>query len=173
MKILVLGGTRFMGRHFVETAVARGHEVTLFNRGKTNPDLFQEIERLVGDRDDDLKPLHGRSWDVALDTCGYVPRVVRKSAALLADSVEHYTFVSSINAYAKYTEPGMDESGRLLVSLEQAPNRFRPAVAFRRRRMAIDYAEFHVLNNNVHTEYDRFRIASFGNIVGDALARPA
>jgi 2'-hydroxyisoflavone reductase len=113
VKILVLGGTRFMGRHFVETAVARGHEVTLFNRGKTNPDLFQGIERLVGDRDFDLKPLQGRSWDVALDTCGYVPRIVRKSAELLTDSVEHYTFISSINAYAKYTEPGMDESAEL------------------------------------------------------------
>ena len=82
MKILILGGTRFLGRSFVEIALAKGHEITLFNRGKTNPDLFPEVECLKGDRDNDIKPLQGRKWDVVVDTCGYVPRIVKKSAAV-------------------------------------------------------------------------------------------
>jgi len=88
MKILVIGGTRFLGRTLVEMALKQGHELTLFNRGKTNPELFHEIEKLIGDRDGDLTPLKGRTWDIVVDTCGYVPRIVAKSAELLAGSVE-------------------------------------------------------------------------------------
>jgi 2'-hydroxyisoflavone reductase len=113
VNILVLGGTRFMGRHFVYAALRAGHEVTLFNRGRTNPDLFPEAEKIRGNRDSDLAPLNGRRWDVALDTCGYVPRIVRTSASLLADSVEHYTFISSVNAYAGYSKANMDETAEL------------------------------------------------------------
>lgn len=110
MKILVLGGTKFLGRTFVETALSKGHEITLFNRGKTNPDIFPEAEHLIGNRDSDLKPLRGRRWDAVVDTCGYVPRIVRKSAELLADSVGHYTFISSLNAYSDFSKPGVDEN---------------------------------------------------------------
>jgi 2'-hydroxyisoflavone reductase len=110
MKMLVLGGTRFLGRTLVEAALARGHDITLFNRGTTNPDLFREVEHLKGDRDGDLNPLRGRTWDVVVDTCGYVPRIVKKSAELLGSSVEHYTFISSINAYGDLSKPGIDES---------------------------------------------------------------
>ncbi len=117
MKILILGGTRFVGRSLVETAISEGHEVTLFNRGKTNPDLFPELELIVGDRDSELRPLHGRKWDVVVDTCGYVPRIVKKSAEMLADSVEHYTFISSISAYADFAKPGIDENS-LLATIE-------------------------------------------------------
>lgn len=113
MKILMLGGTRFLGRHIVEAALAQGHEVTLFNRGNTNPDLFPQVEKLVGDRDGGLDTLAGRRWDVAVDTCGYVPRLVKASAELLANTVEHYTFISSISAYADTTVYGMDESAEL------------------------------------------------------------
>ncbi len=76
MKLLVIGGTRFVGRHLVEAALARGHEVTLFNRGQSNADLFPEVEKLVGDRAADLSALDGHTWDAVVDTCGYVPRVV-------------------------------------------------------------------------------------------------
>jgi len=100
MKLLILGGTVFLGRATVEAALARGHEVTLFNRGQSNPDIFPEVEKLVGDRDSDLAPLKGRKWDAVIDTCGYVPRLVRKSVEVLADSVDHYTFISSISVYA-------------------------------------------------------------------------
>jgi nucleoside-diphosphate-sugar epimerase len=112
MKILVLGGTLFLGRHIVDTALARGHEVTTFNRGRTAPDLFRDrVERLVGDRDGGLESLEGRTFDIAIDTCGYVPRIVDASAKLLADCVEHYTFVSSISVYADLSVDGVDESG--------------------------------------------------------------
>jgi 2'-hydroxyisoflavone reductase len=110
MKYLVLGGTLFLGRHAVEAARARGHEVTLFNRGRTNPDLFPDVERLRGDRDSDLSALAGRTWDAVLDPSGYLPRVVRASCARLADAAGHYTFISSINAYAEPTRPGLVES---------------------------------------------------------------
>jgi 2'-hydroxyisoflavone reductase len=110
MKLLILGGTKFLGRHLVETALARGHEVTLFNRGRLNPELFPEVEKLRGDRDGGLDPLRGRRWDAAVDTSGYVPRVVRDSARLLADAAGHYTFVSSVSAYRDTNVPGVDES---------------------------------------------------------------
>jgi 2'-hydroxyisoflavone reductase len=110
MKLLILGGTVFLGRHLVEAALAQGHEVTLFNRGQHNPDLFPAIEKLRGDRDGDLTALQGRRWDAAIDTCGYVPRVVRASADLLAGAVDRYIFISSISVYDESNAPGMDES---------------------------------------------------------------
>lgn len=110
MKILVLGGTKFLGRHLVDIALFRGHEVTLFNRGKENPDLYPDLEKLKGDRDGDLEALNGRQWDAVIDTSGYVPRVVRQSVERLANSVGHYTFISSISAYADFSETNMDES---------------------------------------------------------------
>ena len=113
MKLLLLGGTKFLGRHVVEAALGRGHEVTLFNRGRTNPDLFPEVERLRGDRDGDLSALGGRAWDAVVDTSGYVPRVVRASAELLRDAVGHYTFVSSISVYRDFRAPGFDENAPL------------------------------------------------------------
>ena len=110
MKLLVLGGTKFLGRAIVEDALARGHEVTLFNRGETNPDLFAEAEKLRGDSDGDLAALEGRSWDAIVDPSAYVPHVVRASAELLADAVEHYVFVSSISVYAEQSGLNTEES---------------------------------------------------------------
>src|SRR3954452_16259807 len=98
MQILILGGTQFLGRHTVDAALARGHDVTLFNRGQTNPDLFPDVEKLRGDRDGDLGALAGRSFDAVVDTSGYVPRIVRETTEALGD-VGHYTFVSSISVY--------------------------------------------------------------------------
>ncbi len=121
MKLLILGGTIFVGRHLVEVAVAGGHEVTIFNRGQHNADLFESgpyatVEKLRGDRDGQLDALRGRHWDAVIDTCGYIPRAVRLSAELLADQVQQYVFISSISAYADFSQPGIDESspvGRL------------------------------------------------------------
>jgi 2'-hydroxyisoflavone reductase len=110
MKILVIGGTRFVGRTLVEAAIAQGHRLTLFNRGKSNPDLFPEVERIIGDRDNDVQLLKGRKWDIVVDTCGYFPRAVRKSADLLKGSVERYVFISTLNVYADFTKPGIDEN---------------------------------------------------------------
>jgi 2'-hydroxyisoflavone reductase len=110
MDLLILGGTRFLGRYLVEAAQEEGHGVTLFNRGLSGPDLFPEVETIKGDRDGDLSALRGRRWDAVIDTCGYVPRVVRASAGLLADAVDHYTFVSSISVYSDVIGAGADES---------------------------------------------------------------
>ena len=100
MRLLVLGGTKFLGRAVVEAALARGDEVTLFNRGQTGTELFPEVEKLRGDRDGDLAALEGREWDAVIDPSGYVPRIVRDSAELLRGSVGHYVFVSSGSVYA-------------------------------------------------------------------------
>ena len=99
MKLLVLGGTKFLGRAAVEAALARGHEVTLFNRGQTNADLFPEAEKLRGDRAQDLSALAGRTWDAVVDPSGYTPGVVRGAAEQLAGS-GFYLFVSSLSVYA-------------------------------------------------------------------------
>ncbi|MBA2343552.1 MAG: NAD-dependent epimerase/dehydratase family protein, partial [Rubrobacter sp.] len=110
MDLLILGGTRFVGRHLVTAALDRGHRVTLFNRGQSAPDLFPEVETLRGDRDGNLSALRGREWDAVVDTCGYVPRIVRASAGLLADAVDRYVFISSISVYEDSLPPGADES---------------------------------------------------------------
>ncbi len=109
MKLLILGGTRFLGRALVEAALNAGHELTLFNRGQSGPDLFPQVERLTGDRDGDLSALTGRQWDAVIDTCGYVPRIVRASAKLLATAVKQYTFISTISVYADPSTIGIDE----------------------------------------------------------------
>ena len=113
LRILVLGGTGFLGPHFVEAARARGHVLTLFNRGKTNPGLFPDIEKLQGDRKTDLKALEGRHWDAVLDTSAYIPADVTRSAGLLSKNVDHYLIVSTISVYAKLDKPGMDEDSPL------------------------------------------------------------
>jgi 2'-hydroxyisoflavone reductase len=105
VKLLLIGGPKFVGHALIEAALARGHEVTTFNRGHTNADLFPELEKLHGDRDGGLAPLEGRSWNAVLDTSGYVPGHVRDSARLLADAAGRYVFVSSISYYADYREP--------------------------------------------------------------------
>lgn len=110
MRLLIIGGTVFVGRHLVEVALARGHTVTLFNRGRHNPDLFPTVEKIHGDRDGELTRLAGRQWDAVIDTCGYVPRVVQASAAQLADQVAHYTFISTISVYPDYSKAGIEES---------------------------------------------------------------
>jgi 2'-hydroxyisoflavone reductase len=113
VRLLILGGTVFLGRHLVDAALERGHEVTLFNRGLTAPGLFADVEEIHGDREHDLGRLGGRSWDTVIDTSGYVPRVVSETAERLSDAVEHYTFVSSISVYGTYEQPGVTEDAPL------------------------------------------------------------
>ena len=112
MKILILGGTKFLGRAAVEAALERGHEVTLFNRGATNPELFPDVEKLRGDRTADLSGLNGRRWDGVIDPSGYLPGVVRRSAEALSDSVGRYLFVSSVSVYADFGEGPSEDSPR-------------------------------------------------------------
>ena len=120
MKLLVLGGTKFLGRATVEAALARGHEVTLFNRGQTNADLFPEAEKLRGDRGHDLSALTGRTWDAVVDPSGYVPGVVRASAEKLVESVGFYLFVSSLSVYADRSKPMVE--GDALEELGDMPD---------------------------------------------------
>jgi 2'-hydroxyisoflavone reductase len=111
VRVLILGGTLFVGRHLVEAAEARGHEVTLFNRGRTGPELYPELETRRGDRAaGDLESLREGTWDAVVDTSARVPRWVREAAALLADRVGHYTFLSSCSVYSDTTLPGTNES---------------------------------------------------------------
>ena len=110
MELLVLGGPRFLGRFVIERALARGHHVTTFNRGRTEPALFPEVEKLRGDRAADLSALDGRTWDAAIDTSGFLPSTVRRMTDALRGRVGHYTFVSSISAYADFSRSRMDET---------------------------------------------------------------
>lgn len=99
MRLLMIGGTRFVGRHIVAAALAEGHDVTVFHRGQTGPDLFPSVEHRLGDRDGDLAALAEGRWDATIDTCGYVPRQVHALADRLGDRAGHYTFVSSVSVY--------------------------------------------------------------------------
>jgi 2'-hydroxyisoflavone reductase len=108
--LLILGGTSFLGPQVVDAARARGFTVTLFNRGKTNPGMFQDLEQLHGDRNVSLAPLEGRKWDLVVDTSAYFPRQVRMSAGLLKSAAKAYVLVSSISVYADTSKPRLDES---------------------------------------------------------------
>src|ERR1700743_2054739 len=110
LRILVLGGTKFLGVHIVELALQHGHSVTLFNRGKTNADLFPQLVHLKGDRDAQLNSLKGKHWDAVIDDSGYVPRHVKLSAELLAPSVQRYIFISTISVYASFANPNTEDS---------------------------------------------------------------
>jgi len=110
VKLLILGGTVFLGRHVVHAARERGHEVTLFNRGKTNPDAFPDLETVVGDRDGGLDALGDRTFDAVIDPSGYVPRVVRAAAEFFDGRAGHYTFVSSLSVYPDFGGANPEES---------------------------------------------------------------
>src|SRR5580692_6314944 len=113
MQILVLGGTKFAGRAIVEAALGRGDAVTLFNRGKTNPDLYPGVETVIGDRAEDLSPLDGREFDAVIDVACYDPAAARLSAEAFRDRTGRYVFVSSVSVYAS--------QGTTEAQLEDAP----------------------------------------------------
>ena len=115
MRLLVLGGTRFLGRHVVEAALAAGHDVTIFNRGLTpSPWDAATVMHRVGNRDARIEPglatLAAGEWDAAIDMSGYVPRCVAAGVERLGGRVAHYTFVSSMSVYADASRPGLDET---------------------------------------------------------------
>ncbi len=121
MRILVIGGTKFLGPAVVHAATARGHTVTLFNRGRTNPGLFPDLETVVGDRNEELEPLKGREFDAVIDTCGYYPSQVERSAGFLAERVHQYVFVSTLSVFVANNVVGLTEQnavGRLDATTE-------------------------------------------------------
>ena len=111
MNLLILGGTLFLGRHLADAALSRGHTLTLFHRGKTNPGLFPQVTEILGDRtqDNDLAQLEGRHFDAVIDTCGYVPRIVRQSSQRLVGKTERYCFISSVSVYPNWPDTSTDE----------------------------------------------------------------
>lgn len=159
VKVLVLGGTVFVGRHIVEMALSRDYEITLFNRGQHGAGLFPDVERLRGDRGGDLRALERRSWDAVIDTSGYFPRIVRASAELLADHVEHYTFVSSGSVYADVSVAGVDETAPVHKLPPEAPEELSSPEA---------YGGFKALSERAAEEAMRGRVLNVraGLIVG-------
>jgi 2'-hydroxyisoflavone reductase len=113
MRVLVLGGTAFLGRYIVESLLARGHEVTIFHRGQRGRDLFPDVERVLGDRRTDLDRLPaGATWDAVVDTSTCLPGFVATSAGALRDRAGRYLYVSSVSVY-DMTQPAIDESSRV------------------------------------------------------------
>lgn len=110
MKLLILGGTRFLGRYLVAAARARGYEIMLFNRGNYSSEGLGAVEIIQGDRYTEVHKLKGRRWDAVIDTSGHLPRAVRAAAEVLADGVERYVFISTQNAYRDVAVPGIDET---------------------------------------------------------------
>jgi 2'-hydroxyisoflavone reductase len=106
----MLGGTGYIGPHMVSEFLRRGHQVSLFNRGRTNEGLFPDLETLLGDRDGGLDALKGRQWDAVVDNSGYVPRHVADSARLLSPAVSHYVYISTISVYATFAKPSDENS---------------------------------------------------------------
>lgn len=159
LNVLVLGGTGYLGPAVVEAARARGHTPTLFNRGKTNPGLFTDIEQLHGDRDGKLDALRGRTWDAVVDDTGYVPRVVRQSAELLSPSVKRYLFISTISVYSDEKTLGQDES---------APRARMPAEDANSEEVRKHYSPLKAACEDVITEVYRERatVVRPGYIIG-------
>ncbi|MFC1629077.1 NAD-dependent epimerase/dehydratase family protein [Gemmatimonadota bacterium] len=120
LRILILGGTGFIGPHQVEYALKRGHTVTLFNRGQTRPHLFPDVEKLRGDRNDNLEALKGREWDVVIDNPAMTPDWVRLSAGVLRDTVQQYVFISTLSVFADDGIVDQDETGVVGVYDEEA-----------------------------------------------------
>jgi 2'-hydroxyisoflavone reductase len=148
LRILFIGGTGFIGPHMVRRALERGHQVTLFNRGRSNPHLFPTVEKLIGDRDGGLGILKGRSWDAVIDTSGYLPRTVRDSARLLQGSVHRYLFVSTGDVYATFSTPNLDENAPLdtlegprptMPPITTVPSRYCASGPFRRRSGSVHH----------------------------------
>lgn len=114
MRLLIIGGTRFVGPALVEAALANGRQVTLFNRGVSRSDFNADVETIIGDRESDLDKLAGRRWDAVIDTCGYLPRLVQLSAQALRDTVGHYTFISTLSVYPTLGGANRDETAEVL-----------------------------------------------------------
>ncbi|MCV2350752.1 NAD-dependent epimerase/dehydratase family protein [Paucibacter sp. Y2R2-4] len=119
MKLLILGGTQFLGRNFAEAALAAGHELTLFNRGHHGATLFPGVEQIKGDRTQDLTPLRGRRWDAVFDGSCYLPSAARRSAELLGDAVEHYCLISTISVFPTLAASTREDSPKAQLTPEQ------------------------------------------------------
>jgi 2'-hydroxyisoflavone reductase len=134
-RILILGGTRFLGRAVAEIALKAGHEVTLFNRGMTNPDLFPSAEKLRGDRTSDLSELSGGHWDSVIDVAAYEPSVVTRSIEALRAAVDKYVFVSTLSVYADHGTTDAQREDAPLLNLGASDD---PGVLYGARKAACE-----------------------------------
>ena len=186
MRLLIVGGTGFIGRHLAEAALSRGHELALFNRGITDPTLFPEAEQLRGDRrEGDLESLAGHRFDSVVDTCGYFPREVEALARRLAPATEHYTFISSLSVFPDPVAPGTDESASVAELEGPPPDEITSAEVYGALKARCEQAAEAALPGRVlavrpglvagpHDPTDRFtywprRISEGGRVLG---ARP-
>jgi 2'-hydroxyisoflavone reductase len=124
MRILIIGGSKFLGRHLSDSAIGRGHDLTVFNRGKISASAGSGVEYIQGDRHKDLGKLAGNMWDAVIDTCGYLPQSLDVSTKTLNNSVGRYVFISSISAYAGFEKLGMDETSSLAELTDEQRARF-------------------------------------------------
>jgi 2'-hydroxyisoflavone reductase len=113
LRVLILGGTGFIGPHFIDALTAGGHKISLFNRGKRDPEVKPGIEQLLGDRNGEIDALKGHDWDVVIDNSGYTPKQVKLTTDLLKEHAPHYIFISSIAVYADFAKAGVDEDYKL------------------------------------------------------------
>lgn len=149
MNILVLGGTKFLGRHFVELALKKGHSLTLFHRGQTNPDLFPEATHIIGDRDKDLQKIKGVHFDAVLDTCCFFPSQLEKVKDNLRGKFDKYVFISSISVFdygAENLSSSFDEDGKI-VSLDIDENEDRPETYGARKFLCEEFVRQHFSNH--------------------------
>lgn len=150
MRILMIGGTGFLGRHLASEVLRRGHALTLFTRGKTNPDLFPEADHLRGDRTAaDLEALTGRSFDAVIDTCGYFPKHVDATASALRDTTGHYTFISSLAVYPDPVSPGADEEAPVATLEGAIPETIEDADAYGALKALCEQAAEHAMPGRV------------------------
>jgi 2'-hydroxyisoflavone reductase len=125
MKILIIGGTRFLGRFLVEEALKHNHDITLFNRGN-NKTEFIHVEQIHGDRNKEIELLKSQKWDAVIDTCAYWPQSVNKSAEILKDNVGQYVLISTISVYKDFSKKNFNEDADLLtMPMEQADELFK------------------------------------------------
>jgi 2'-hydroxyisoflavone reductase len=126
MKVLILGGREFLGKHIVDSFLSKGYEVTLFNRCQTNPEWFSELETIKGDREKDLYLLKERSWDVVVDTCGYHPLNLEQAAKTFSKNVDHYIFISSCSVYDHYPNERVLNEDAQIVNLDLDMDKLEP-----------------------------------------------
>jgi 2'-hydroxyisoflavone reductase len=124
MKILIIGGTKFLGRHLINAALGNDYEVTIFNRGQFSREDFENVKQIHGNRNADLEKLNGGYWDACIDTCGYLPQTVKASAEFLADKTNQYVFISSGSVYAETSEPHYDEKTATAKLTEEQKEKF-------------------------------------------------
>ena len=155
LRLLVLGGTGFIGPHEISYALARGHAVTMFNRGKTAPDMFPDVENLIGDRDGELDALKGREWDAVIDNSGFYPRHARLSAELLHGNVGKYLFVSSISAYADTLTLDDDEFSAAYATMDDPTDESEPPYgpSYGARKALCEQEVAKVFGDDIHGGY--------------------